>query len=61
MKNIFLSKILISKRDYLSFTINGFEISKIIIKENNSLFLPYLINIYDEFRLLYCDSKKTNN
>ena len=42
----------------ISFTINGFKISKIIIKENNSLFSPYLINIYDEFSLLYCDSKK---
>ena len=42
----------------ISFTINGFKISKIIIKENNSLFSPYLINIYYEFSLLYCDSKK---
>ena len=41
----------------ISFTINGFKISKKNIRENNSLFSPYLINIFDEFRFLYCDAK----
>ena len=39
----------------LSFTINGLKISQKNIAKNNSAFSPYLINIYDEFRFLFCD------
>ena len=39
----------------ISFTINGLNLFKKCIKSNNDYFSPYLINIYDEFRFLYCD------
>ena len=49
----------------ISFTINGMKISKkylIDIYQNdfneNRILSSYLINIYDEFRFLYCDSNK---
>ena len=52
-----------SSGNIISFTINGLKIFKKIIKseENNNnknSFSSYLINIYDEFRFLYCDIVK---
>ena len=47
----------------ISFTINGLKISKInllddISTSKNRAFSSYLINIYDQFRFLYCDINK---
>ena len=52
-----------SSGNIISFTINGLKIFKKTIKseENNNnknSFSSYLINIYDEFRFLYCDIVK---
>ena len=52
----------------ISFTINGMKISKkyiIDIYDNNykdsKILSSYLINIYDEFRFLYCNHNKNKN
>ena len=42
----------------ISFTINGLKISKKNFTTKDTSFSPYLINIYDEFRFLYCDISK---
>ena len=47
----------------ISFTMNGFKISKknLIDYDNNSqnnILSPYLINIYDDFRFLFLDTNK---
>jgi len=42
----------------ISFTINGLKISKKNFTTNYTSFSSYLINIYDEFRFLYCDLSK---